>query len=364
MNKKILLKVLAAMMLLVAFSTVAFATPDDDQNNASSAAGTPVEPDICYHESTYEVVSYPTCTATGSIKVICDECGKVVETKTIDANGHEMKLDKEVAPTCTEDGYRLYVCVNTGCTHTETETIDAVGHDWHFVRVYQEDTCTQVGLKLYKCLMCENYDTVEFDEVHHDWELQTRVEPTCTKDGYEVYYCTICGATETEVLTALGHQWTAWNIDVSPSCEEDGLRSRYCTRDCCYDGNTMSTVKETEVIPAHGHLIDVAHATIVEATETTDGSITGICVYCSNTVTEVIPATGSSADDKADSENGAANGTTNSGSNGSANRPATNSSGVTIPATGDSANAAPIAMVVVAFIGLAVLTATKQKVHG
>lgn len=370
MNKKILFKVLAAMMVLVAFCTVAFATPDDDQNNAENAAGTPVEPDICQHENTREeVVAYPTCTATGTIKVICKECTKVVETKTVDALGHTMKLKDHVAPKCTEDGYDLYACVNTGCTYTEKKTISAVGHDWNDVRVYREDTCTQSGLKLQKCLMCEAYNTVEFDDVHHIWKLNTRVEPTCTKDGYEVYYCTICGADKTETLPALGHAWTAWSIDVSPSCEESGLRSRYCTRDCCYEGNTMSAVMETEVIPAHGHLIDMKYATVVEATETTDGSITGICCYCSKTVTEVIPATGNTDDEPADNgeEKPAVpgqDGSNNNGSGSSSNRPATNKDGVTIPATGDSNGIAPIMMVVVAFAGLAVLTATKQKVHG
>lgn len=369
MNKKILFKVLAAMMLLVAFSTVAFATPEDDQNNAGNAQQTPVEPDICQHTNTREeVVAYPTCTATGQIKIICKDCQQVVETKTVDALGHTMLLAEHGAPTCTEDGYELYKCANTGCDHTETKSIPAVGHDWHDIRVYEQDTCTKPGLMLQKCLMCEDYRTVEFDEVVHIWELTATVAPTCTEDGYNSYSCSICGEKSTEVLPALGHAWTAWNIDESPSCEHDGLRSRYCTRECCYNSATMSAVKETEVIPAHGHLIDMNYATIVEATETTDGSITGTCVYCSKTITEVIPATGAPTVEptvKPTDDPNHGNGSGNSGSgNSSSNRPSTNNSGVTIPATGDNTSTAPIVMVVVAFVGLAVLTATRQKVHG
>lgn len=371
MNKKVLFKVLAAIMLLVAFSTVAFADPDDGQNNAGNAQNTPVEPNICSHDDTHEeVASYPTCTATGELKVICNKCNKVVESKTVDALGHTMLLAEHEAPTCTKDGYDLYKCANTGCDYTETKAIKAVGHDWHDIRVYKNDTCTEPGLMLQKCLMCEEYQTVEFDVVKHDWKLVATVDPTCTEDGYESYSCSICGEKDTKVLPALGHAWTAWHIDVSPSCEEDGLRSRYCTRACCYNAATMSSVKETEVIEAHGHRIDPKYATIVEATETTDGSKTGICVYCSKTITEIIPATGAPADENGDKpadESGnkpADANDNNNGSGNSTNRPATNNSGVTIPATGDNTSAAPIVMVVVAFVGLAVLTATKQKVHG
>jgi len=79
-------------------------------------------------------------------------------------------------PTCTEDGYITYVCMNCGYEYTDDET-PSLGHDLVYVQP---------------------------------------VPPTCDKSGVmEVIYCNICGEIlkEWEDIPATGHKWICENED-------------------------------------------------------------------------------------------------------------------------------------------------------
>lgn len=336
--KKILVALLVAMLALMA--TVALA----DQHGA-----TEVEP-LCAHKDVIlEVVSqYPSCEETGTNDYICPECGVLVKSETVAATGHDWELVEHVDPWCESEGYDYYICKNLRCYAEKVEAIDALGHDWHFIRVYKDDTCTEIGLEYHECLRCDADKTVEIDMVHHNWVKIDENMPTCTEDGFEEFECTICTETVIEIIPAEGHVWTAWNIDEYPTCDKPGMRSRYCTARCCYEGNTQSVVKETEVLEPTGHVVDPNYV-VVE-----DGYAYGICVKCSAVVVEQIviePEQPEQPEDKPSTDNG--------NNNGSANKPTTNTDGVTIPATGETMNVAPFIMMLVAIVGLAV---TKQKV--
>lgn len=346
--KKILFALLVAMMLVLACST-AMATGCGDDHFDSEYEG------YCKHDEKYlkEDVQYPTCEASGKIDVICTKCGEVVESTQLSAQGHDMKLVEDVKPFCEIAGYKLYECQRTGCGHYEVKEVEALEHDWHFIRVYKEDTCTEVGLHLYKCLRCELYKTEEVDVVKHDWKKTDSEKATCTKDGFEEYTCTICTAQDIVILPALGHDWTAWDIDEAPTCEQPGMASRYCKRPGCEDTNLHDVAKETKVIEPHGHLVDPSYVTINE-----DGTATGICVYCSKTVAVEIEIEDpeqpeDKPEDKPEADKPEAD------KPATPNKPTTNNAGVTIPATGETMNVVPFIMMLVAIVGLAV---SKQKV--
>lgn len=78
---------------------------------------------------------------------------------------HNLDEIESVAPTCTEDGYKTFICRT--CNEQITEILPATGHDF---------------------------------------ELITSKEATCTENGYKDYKCSLCGETKTEEIKALGHK--------------------------------------------------------------------------------------------------------------------------------------------------------------
>ena len=65
-----------------------------------------------------------TCTETGLEKIICADCGELIEKKEIDIDpaNHDWELKSDTA-TCTEDGVKTYKC--SRCDETKTENIPA-----------------------------------------------------------------------------------------------------------------------------------------------------------------------------------------------------------------------------------------------
>ena len=79
----------------------------------------------CTHENKKTVIeTAATCTETGLEKIICADCGELIEEKeiAIDPENHDWKLKSDTA-TCTEDGEKTYKC--NRCYETKTENIPA-----------------------------------------------------------------------------------------------------------------------------------------------------------------------------------------------------------------------------------------------
>lgn len=102
----------------------------------------------CTHENKKTVIeTAATCTETGLEKIICADCGELIEEKeiAIDPDNHdfgEWKITEK--PTCTEKGSKIGEC--SRCGGTETVKIDALGHDW-VLENENDDT--------HKCTNCE-----------------------------------------------------------------------------------------------------------------------------------------------------------------------------------------------------------------
>lgn len=110
----------------------------------------------CTHENkNTETVTAATCTETGLEKIICADCGELIEENTIEALGHdfgEWTVTKEA--TCTADGEETRTCKREGCTHSETRPIKAHHHVDYEKSGYCE-TC-----KMYKFESLENHFTI------------------------------------------------------------------------------------------------------------------------------------------------------------------------------------------------------------
>lgn len=62
----------------------------------------------------------------------------------------------------------------------------------------------------------------------HTWDNGTITkEPTCTEPGIKTYRCS-CGQQRTETIPVLEHRWSEWTVVKEATAEEDGLAQRTC----------------------------------------------------------------------------------------------------------------------------------------
>lgn len=231
----------------------------------------------------------PTCTEQGYTVYICDQDETLTEKRDYtDALGHD--YDDGVIttePTCTTEGVKTYTCKRDGAT--KTETVDALGHDWDAGKVTKAATCTEDGVFTFSCTRCDATDTATIPATGHKWDDGTiTVEPTCETDGEKTYKCTNDGCTETktEKVDALGHDWGDGEVTTPATCTADGVLTYICKHD--------SSHTKTEAIPALGHAFAETGTVTKAATCEEDGIMTYPCTHdgCTEAKTEVIPALG------------------------------------------------------------------------
>ena len=204
----------------------------------------------CLHTGygTHENTVPATCGEAGRTETICDNCGEVIATKEIPATGAHTWDNGTVTtePTENEPGVRTFTCAV--CGQTRTETIPATGvHDYQFTKNVAP-TCTADGYDLYTCSGCGATEKRNSKPaLGHKWDSGTvTTEPTETTPGVRTYTCTVCGEVKTEVIPATGahtHKWDAGKVTTEPTATTPGVRTYTCT--IC--GQTKN-----EIIPATG----------------------------------------------------------------------------------------------------------------
>lgn len=129
------------------------------------------------HNMTHHPAEAATCTEDGNVEYwSCEGCGKYFA----DENGSE-EITTIVIPA-------------TGHTYSEEWTYDETDH-WHAA------TC--------------GHDEEVKDKAEHTWNSgEITTEPTCTEPGVKIYTCTVCDATKTETVSATGHTYSdKWSYD-------------------------------------------------------------------------------------------------------------------------------------------------------
>ena len=245
-------------------------------------------------DKTYHILQVvaPTCTSEGYTIYECNEVpGLTYKGDFTDKTPHtydEGVVTKEA--TIYEKGVKTFTC--SACGDTYTEDIPMVEKTWHKGDTVAP-TCTEQGYTVYICdqdaTLTENRDFV--DALDHDWgEGVVTKAATCTEDGEKTFTCSRDGATKTEVIPAVGHKWDDGTVTTPATCEASGVKTYKCLNDGC-------TETKTEEIAALGHNYDDGVVTKA-ATCTEDGVKTFTCQNDkSHTYTEVIPATGHDYDD-------------------------------------------------------------------
>ena len=239
-------------------------------------------------DKTYHILQVvaPTCTSEGYTIYECNEVpGLTYKGDFTDKTPHtydEGVVTKEA--TIYEKGIKTFTC--SACGDTYTEDIPMVEKTWHKGDTVAP-TCTEQGYTVYICdqdaTLTENRDFV--DALDHDWgEGVVTKAATCTEDGEKTFTCSRDGATETEVIPAVGHKWDDGTVTTPATCEASGVKTYKCLNDGC-------TETKTEGIAALGHNYDDGVVTKA-ATCTEDGVKTFTCHNCGDTYTESIPALG------------------------------------------------------------------------
>lgn len=220
-----------------------------------------------------------TCTADGKQFERCTLCGDETAGIAIPATGHDFESYIYTAPTCTENGYKTYVCAN-GCGETKIVYDDPVSttgeHSYGEWIIDEAATCRAPGSQHKVCSKCSDvvYEEIPADTVNgHKWYRPVVTKPTCTDNGYTTRTCRYCGTTETyDIVPATGHTASGeWVITVPATCTAEGTQVQYCAN--C----DTKEVQKTEQIPALGHKYI---ATVVEPTQTEQGYTLYKCARC------------------------------------------------------------------------------------
>jgi hypothetical protein len=178
------------------------------------------------HISDSGVVTTPATTASTGVRTYtCTVCGDVIRTEEIpmledghehsyslaydgtshwnecscgdkkDIESHDMsEWETEAEPTCTASGTKTRSC--TVCEYTETDTVDAFGHD-----ADTEWTSDESG----HWHICHNDLTEQLDKASHTEDSGVvTTEATTTSTGVKTYSCTVCGyVTGTETIPVI-----------------------------------------------------------------------------------------------------------------------------------------------------------------
>lgn len=181
-----------------------------------------------------------TCSENGCEQRHCAECD-YIESRIVEATGHEFIAISKTEPTCQEEGYMVYCCVSCEIVGFG-ESIPTTDHNWTEWETVTPPACISSGCKERHCKDCKVLDAREIEPSHE--LIATVTEPTCEVGGYTTYACQNCDVVYTRVATKpLGHELVP--SVTKPTCEQDGYTTYSC-RNC-------DTVYIRDKVPAIGH---------------------------------------------------------------------------------------------------------------
>ncbi len=246
----------------------------------------PGQDDVHEHEFKSTVVE-PTCLKGGYTEHKCG-CGyDKRDTFTNPTNAkHDFKqVGASVKPTCTEDGYDLYVCSN--CGEEEHRKPVSAAHTWGEWVVTEVPNCMDMGMRRHDCDFCDAYEEEELPSDHRYGE-PVSTPADCDDPEILTYTCTTegCGFVKEEIgARALGHVFGEWYIYKDSTCDTLGEMRRDCMRcdgkvndceieDCDHSecgtiiceidgcdhstcGNDVCTHYESKEIPRHHYTVPI-----------------------------------------------------------------------------------------------------------
>lgn len=175
--------------------------------------------------------------------------------------------------TCTQTGVKTFKC--TGCGQTRTESIPAAGHVWDSGTVTVQPTEKTEGVKTFRCTKCDETKTESIPMISciHAWDSgKISKEATCGSEGVMKYTCTKCGETKTGSIPATGdHAWDSGTVIKEATSTESGLVEYKC-RSCGQYKTATVEPKKTDVKEEDGAKVTTDVEKVTEKGD--DGTVT------------------------------------------------------------------------------------------
>lgn len=251
------------------------------KNNPAHTYSEPI-PKTGHDDGEWTTVKDATYTVSGLRELRCTKCKVLLDTEILEILPHEhaYTLISETAPTCVNDGVKVYTC--DVCGDTYEEPVKSIGHSYEW-KVTKPASCTEHGLESNTCVACGDVsETKEIKASGHtesDWIVDS--EAGCTSNGSKHTECTVCGDTiKTESIQASGHSWGELVITKEATETEEGEGYYECAN--CGEKNHI-TIDKTE---PHTHDYNVTEETAPTCTE--EGSKTYTCTVCGHSYSESI----------------------------------------------------------------------------
>ena len=163
------------------------------------------------------------------------------------------------------------------CTNVYFNYVECTSHKWNDGVVVAAPDCKDEGTRSVTCTVCGvkgNLPVPTIDE-HVYGEYRVTKRATCTEDGIRVAICRICDHQDPAVISALGHTYDDGVVKKEPTPSEEGIKVYTCT--LCKDEKEEpipklpadATTPETEPVATEPQETEQATDTIVtaEATE-------------------------------------------------------------------------------------------------
>lgn len=194
------------------------------------------------------------------------------------AHEHEFVENTIVEASCINEGVVERKCA---CGYTEIETTNKLPHDYVVERLV-EATCERDGYSVTACRRCNKTVYEIKQKLPHDL-VTGEVAADCFTRGYKLSECKNCGFSSLEYMTEapLKHNFVL-NGKIRVACEKP-----YEAIYKCLACGTTENRKTSEIA---SHVFETTD--FRDATCTSDGIIRRKCVYCDDSSTETIKATG------------------------------------------------------------------------
>jgi len=177
-----------------------------------------------------------------------------------------------VPANCTASGFTAGVYCNDCETYISGhEVVDALGHNWSSWTVTTEPGCETAGQQTHTCSACNATETQAVDATGHDYNSVVTA-PTETEQGYTTHTCANCGDSYVDSYTpALGVSYT---VSFSVPAGVASVSSM--------TGNTSGITLPTAGAP-EGYAFEGWSAVTVQETTTVPTILTGNYVPTANT---------------------------------------------------------------------------------
>ena len=179
-----------------------------------------------------------TCTEDGYKFYVCSACGDTKTEKNESAIGHEYQSVISKEATCSATGIRTFICSRCKDCYTEIISTDRTNHVNAYENFITHATCQMEGRKQIICNDCQSVVRYEsIPKTEHDYTV-TRTDPTGTQPGCILRECKVCRNEEKYILPATGTNTSAGSSSTQAS--ENNTSGNGQISDIKVAGNTVT----------------------------------------------------------------------------------------------------------------------------